>query len=82
MYNVPNREQFMAYIQTSESLGSFIKEARKSQGLTQEQLAGLAGVGRRFVLELEAGKKSCHLDKTLAVISMLGCTLEILGKGR
>ena len=49
-----------------------IKATRKTLGLRQEELAAAAGVGRRFLIELEAGKPTARLDKTLAVLSALG----------
>ncbi|MFN7311766.1 MAG: type II toxin-antitoxin system Y4mF family antitoxin [Vampirovibrionales bacterium] len=60
-------------------LGRVIKTERKVQGLTQEALAAASGVGIRFVRELEEGKPSCHLGKTLSVLKALG--LEIFIKG-
>ena len=71
----------MILIQTTQTLGKLIKETRKSQELTQEQLASLSGVGRRFISDLEAGKKSCHLDKTLSVVAMLGLELHLHERG-
>ncbi len=60
-----------------EKLSGLIKQTRKEQGLTQEQLAATAGVGIRFVRELEQGKESCHIGKALTVISMLGMDIQI-----
>jgi len=64
-------------LKTSQDIGQLIKENRQSQGLTQEQLAGLAGTGRRFIIDLEAGKETCHLGKTLKILAMLGLKLSI-----
>ena len=64
-------------LKTSQDIGQLIKETRQSQGLTQEQLAGLAGTGRRFIIDLEAGKETCHLGKTLKILAMLGLELTI-----
>lgn len=61
----------------SQSLGSFIRNERKAQNLTQEQLAGLTGVGVRFVRELETGKESCQLGRALQVALALGLTLSV-----
>jgi y4mF family transcriptional regulator len=77
IYNIPDQEQKMKEIKTTQALGQLIREGRKSQGLTQEQLASVSGVGRRFVLDLESGKESCHLDKTLKVLTMLGFELYL-----
>lgn len=64
-------------IDNTVKLGSLIKKARKKQGLTQTEFAALVGVGVRFIRELEAGKPSCHLAKTLEVLSCLGIKLSL-----
>jgi y4mF family transcriptional regulator len=64
-------------ITTSRNLGDLIRDERKAQGLTQEQLAGLTGVGVRFVRELEAGKESCQLGRALQVAAALGLSLSV-----
>jgi y4mF family transcriptional regulator len=61
----------------THDLGKAIREERKAQGLTQEQLAGLTGVGVRFVGELEAGKDSCQLGRALQVAAALGLSLSV-----
>lgn len=63
-----------------EHLGQLIKTTRKSQKLTQEQLAATAGVGVRFIRELEQGKESCHIGKALLVLTMLGLDVTINGE--
>ncbi len=67
----------MERIADTKSLGLFIRRERKLQGLTQEQLAGLTGVGVRFVRELEAGKESCQIGRALHVAAGLGLILSI-----
>ncbi|MDA9444437.1 XRE family transcriptional regulator [Bradyrhizobium sp. CCBAU 51745] len=67
----------MPKIATSKGLGTLIRDERKDQGLTQEQLAGLTGVGVRFVRELEAGKESCQLGRALQVAAALGLTVSV-----
>ena len=61
-------------------LGSIVRQERKEQGLTQEQLAATTGVGVRFIRELEQGKESCHIGKALTVVSMLGIDVTIGGQ--
>lgn len=61
----------------AKSIGSLIRQERKLQKLTQEQLAGLTGLGARFVRELEAGKESCQLGRTLQVMAALGLRLTV-----
>ena len=68
-------------IKDVKQLGETIRKVRKAQGLTQEQLAAACGVGTRFVRELESGKESCHLDKSLRVVRMLGMDISIEGYG-
>ena len=59
-------------INTPAALGAAVHDARKRLGLTQPQLALAAGVGVRFVVELEAGKPSVRLEKVLSVLNALG----------
>ncbi len=57
-----------------------IKEERKKQGLTQAELAGIAGTGLRFISDLENGKKNLQFDKLLAVVTALGLGFELYKK--
>jgi y4mF family transcriptional regulator len=67
----------MQAVLDSKSFGLLIRTERKAQKLTQEQLAGLTGVGVRFVRELEAGKESCQIGLALQVAASLGLTVSI-----
>jgi len=51
-----------------------IRGRRKALKLRQDQLALATGVGRRFLIELEAGKPSCQLGRSLLVAEALGFT--------
>lgn len=62
---------------TPGETGRIVRATRRAQGLRQDQLAGAANVGVRFVSELEAGKKTARVGKVLAVLSVLGCELSI-----
>jgi y4mF family transcriptional regulator len=53
-------------------IGSFVRQRRISASLTQQQLGELAGVGKRFVVELEAGKATVRLDKVNLVLAVFG----------
>lgn len=55
-----------------EKLSQFVKERRKRLGLTQEDLSFKAGVGLRFVRDLEQGKESLMIDKVNQVLSLFG----------
>ncbi len=54
------------------SLADFVKEKRKSVQLTQPELAEKAGVGLRFIRELEQGKETLKLDKVNQVLQLFG----------
>ena len=56
-----------------------MRSARKHLGLTQPQLALAAGVGVRFVVDLEAGKPTLRLEHILRVLRALGGTLAVAG---
>jgi HTH-type transcriptional regulator/antitoxin HipB len=64
-------------IETPERLGEVIKAHRKFNRLTQAEIAALAGVGNRFISELENGKPGVQLDKILQVLASLGLELHI-----
>jgi len=59
------------------NLSAFIKYQRKQLGLTQEELALKAGVGIRFIRELEQGKKTVQLDKVGQVLDLFGFQLTV-----
>lgn len=53
-------------------IASFIRQQRKKAGLTQEQFALRAGLGLRFVRELEQGKETVRMDKVNRALEMFG----------
>lgn len=62
-------------------IGTLVRSTRKAQNLRQDELAGAAGVGLRFIVDLEAGKPTAQLGKVLQVLRTLGCAVEILAPG-
>ena len=66
-------------VDTPQDLGLAVYRTRKHQGLTQAELALAAGVGLRFVVELEAGKRTVRLEKVLQVLQALGAQLQLAG---
>jgi len=60
------------------SLAEFIKEKRKQLKLTQPELAEKAGVGLRFLRELENGKESVRLDKVKQVLALFGAKVGVI----
>jgi HTH-type transcriptional regulator/antitoxin HipB len=57
---------------TTTDIAASVKAARRKLKLRQADLAAAAGVGVRFLIELEAGKPTAQLGKTLAVLNALG----------
>ncbi len=53
-------------------LSKFVKQKRTSAKLTQPELAEKAGVGLRFLRELEQGKETLRLDKVNQVLRLFG----------
>jgi y4mF family transcriptional regulator len=53
-------------------IASFVKEKRKKLNLTQIELAEKAGVGIRFIRELEQGKETLQLNKVNQVLKLFG----------
>lgn len=62
---------------TPAEIGAIVRGARKAQNLRQDELAGAAGVGLRFIVDLEAGKPTAQIGKTLQVLEALGCSFDI-----
>ena len=59
-------------------LGQYVKDMRKQYRLTQEDLAEKAGVGLRFVRDLEQGKTTLRMDKVNQLLSLFGAELAPL----
>ena len=53
-------------------LSEFVKERRNAANLTQPELAEKAGVGLRFVRDLEQGKETVRLDKVNNILKLFG----------
>jgi y4mF family transcriptional regulator len=69
---------------TSADLGRLVRERRRQLRLNQAELADLAGTGRRFISDLEAGKPTLELGRALVVCHVLGVRLvaEVASHGR
>jgi HTH-type transcriptional regulator / antitoxin HipB len=64
-------------IASPEQLGGVIRLKRKEIGLRQEVAAGLTGVGTKFLSQLENGKETAELGKTLQVLQKMGLELYV-----
>jgi len=62
------------------AISKYIKEQRKSAGLTQEEFAIRSGLGLRFIRDLEQGKETVRMDKVNQALAMFGME-AVPGKG-
>lgn len=62
-------------MKNTNNIANFIKFQRKKLGLTQEELAEKAGVGLRFIRDMEQGKPSLRMDKANQVLELFGYKL-------
>lgn len=63
------------YLKTPGDIGKLVRERRREFGMTQDEFAGLANVGRRFLIELEKGKPTLQIDRVLSVLQACGYDL-------
>lgn len=64
-------------VTTPDELGAALRRARKAHGLRLEDVALAAGVGIRFLSELERGKPTVRVAETLRVAAALGVRLVL-----
>jgi y4mF family transcriptional regulator len=64
------------------NLATYVRSKRKQYGLTQEQLADRAGVGLRFIRELEGDKPTLRMDKVNIVLALFGAELGPVAQKR
>jgi HTH-type transcriptional regulator / antitoxin HipB len=62
---------------TPAAIGELIRQTRKQLDLTQKDLALTSGTGLRFLIELEKGKPTCEIGKTLAILQTLGIMITL-----
>nr|WP_300313285.1 helix-turn-helix transcriptional regulator [Halomonas sp.] len=77
----PAKSLQAAPIRHSEELGKLVRQLRTEQGLLQIDLAGLAGTGNRFIVDLERGKPTLQLQKVLDVLDLMGLEVIVRRKG-
>lgn len=58
-------------------IAKFVKERRKSVGITQEEFAYKTGIALTVLRKIEQGKSNIQLDGLLQVLKMFGCTLDV-----
>jgi y4mF family transcriptional regulator len=64
-------------IRNAEDLGRYLRDQRRDAGLTQADLAVRAGVSRRWLSDLEAGKPTAEVGLVLRVVAALGLILDL-----
>lgn len=62
------------------SLSKYVKAMRKEHNLTQVDLSEKAGVGLRFVRELEQGKQTLRIDKINQILNLFGSEVGVVTK--
>lgn len=63
--------------------GTLVRERRKALKMNQDELALATGVGRRFIIDLEAGKPTCELGRSLVVANAVGLRIfDLLAQDR
>ena len=68
-------------IDDTRTFGAAVRAARRRQGMTQRELALIAGTGERFVVDLESGKPTAQLGRALAVAAALGLMVSLTDPG-
>jgi y4mF family transcriptional regulator len=81
LFSRSGKQKVAKRIKTPADIGALVRLARKEQNLRQDELAGVAGVGLRFIVDLEAGKRTAQIGKVLQVLQTLGCSIDILAPG-
>jgi len=71
----------MNKVSNAKELGAFVRQRRKQAGLTLKDAAGMAGVGIRFLSELERGKPTLQLGLAIEVLQLFGLELHVRARG-
>lgn len=67
---------------TTKGLGEIIRKRRRELGMNQADLALVCGTGVRFISDLENGKETCEVGKTLKVVESLGMDPMLQHRGQ
>ena len=67
----------MAQISNAKDLGALLKQRRKEQGLTHNDMAGLSMTSESFISKLENGKGSVPVDDVIKIITLLGLVVTV-----
>lgn len=75
--NDKSTEKIYGKVSTTKDIGKIIRTKRKEVGVRQETAAGISGVGTKFFSQLENGKETAELGKTLQILRKLGLEVYI-----
>ena len=76
-----NLGRFMTKVTSAKEIGQLVRQRRKQAGLTLKDAAGMAGVGVRFLSELERGKPTLQLGLAIEVLQLFGLELDVYPRG-
>jgi HTH-type transcriptional regulator/antitoxin HipB len=76
-----NSVKTMAKVTNAMEIGKLVRIRRKEAGLTLKDAAGMAGVGIRFLSELERGKSTIQLGRAIEVLQLFGLELHVRVRG-
>lgn len=77
MKNTDNPDNTYGRVTTAGDIGRIIRAKRKEAGVRQDMAAGMSEVGTKFLSQLESGKETAELGKTLRVLRKLGLNIYI-----
>jgi HTH-type transcriptional regulator / antitoxin HipB len=69
-------------IRTSRDLGSLIRDARLKQHLTQNELAARVGVSRKWLIDVESGRRANDLKLILRTLNAIGIQLDAIDRSK
>jgi HTH-type transcriptional regulator / antitoxin HipB len=64
-------------VRSAAELGHLARDRRRGQRLTQAQLAERVGVSRKWIIDLERGKRTADLSLVLRTLNVLGLELDV-----
>jgi transcriptional regulator with XRE-family HTH domain len=65
------------HVHSISELGNYLRDRRREQAATINDVSSFAVLGERFISEIERGKKTAFFDKTLKYINLLGLSLQV-----
>jgi HTH-type transcriptional regulator/antitoxin HipB len=71
----------MVRVEDAGQIGSLVRKRRKEAGMTLKEAAALAGVGVRFLSELERGKPTLQLGLAIQVLQLFGLEMHVEKRG-